>query len=275
MPKGRVATYNALPGIKAVDITKWADVKAIVRQLKSPEAKEQYHTITFDTIGIAWDLCEKYICLQNDVSKIGDIPFGGGYGMAEKEFAGVLREIAQLGYGLVLIAHAAQRMEKSEEKGEIPHLYPDLVKRPFKVVNALVDIIGYIGVEFDDAGNSKRYLYTRQTPYITAGSRFKIPGKIPFGYKELTEALAKTIQEVADSGGLVIDKEKNEEEAKRPFTEVVEEAREEWARITKEEKLDKAVEAIEKIFGSPIKLSSIQPHQQELFELLLLELKDI
>lgn len=267
--------YNALAGVRAIDITKWADVKAIVRQLKSQEAKEQYDTITFDTVGIAWDLCEKYICLQNDVAKIGDIPFGGGYGMAEKEFAGVLREIAQLGYGLVLIAHAAQRMEKSEEKGEILHLYPDLVKRPFKVVNALVDIIGYIGVEFDDVGNSKRYLYTRQTPYVTAGSRFKIPGKIPFGYKELTNALANSIQVIADDGGSVVDKDEIKEEVKRPFSEVINETREEWERIAREEKLDKANAVIERIFGAPIKPSSVRPHQQELLELLLLELKDI
>ena len=42
--------YHAIPGVRAIDITKWSDVKKIVKQLDSPQAKEMYSTIVFDTI---------------------------------------------------------------------------------------------------------------------------------------------------------------------------------------------------------------------------------
>ena len=57
--------YNAIAGIKAADITKWSDFKLILRQLESPEAHELYETIIIDTISIAYDLCEQFICARS------------------------------------------------------------------------------------------------------------------------------------------------------------------------------------------------------------------
>lgn len=68
--------YNAIGGVRAVDITKWADWKMVLRQLEKPEAQKMYETIIIDTISIAWDYCEQYICAQNGVQKINDIPWG-------------------------------------------------------------------------------------------------------------------------------------------------------------------------------------------------------
>lgn len=45
--------YNAIDGIRAIDINKWADFKQVLRQLEKPEAKEMYDTITIDTTTIA------------------------------------------------------------------------------------------------------------------------------------------------------------------------------------------------------------------------------
>lgn len=68
--------WNAIAGAKAIDIMKWADVKLILRQLEKPEARQMYDTITIDTVGIAWEMCEQYICAQNGVQKIADIAWG-------------------------------------------------------------------------------------------------------------------------------------------------------------------------------------------------------
>lgn len=59
--------YNAIGGVMAAPIDKWATFKQILRQLEKPEAKEMYDTIIIDTISIAWDLCEQFICQQNGV----------------------------------------------------------------------------------------------------------------------------------------------------------------------------------------------------------------
>ena len=63
-------------GIHPADINKWSDFKSVIKQLEKSEAKEMYSTIVIDTVTIAWDMCEKYVCSQHDVQKIGDIPWG-------------------------------------------------------------------------------------------------------------------------------------------------------------------------------------------------------
>lgn len=45
--------YNAIGGVRAVDITTWSDFKQVLRQLEKPEAKQMYETIIIDTITIA------------------------------------------------------------------------------------------------------------------------------------------------------------------------------------------------------------------------------
>lgn len=45
--------YNAIDGIRAVDINTWSDFKLVLRQLKLAEAKQMYDTITIDTTTIA------------------------------------------------------------------------------------------------------------------------------------------------------------------------------------------------------------------------------
>lgn len=68
--------YNAIANIFAIDITKWADFKMVLRQLATPEVQERFDTITIDTVGIMWEMCEQFICAQNGVQKISDIPWG-------------------------------------------------------------------------------------------------------------------------------------------------------------------------------------------------------
>lgn len=46
--------YNALPGLYAQDITSWADVKMVIRELKKPEVREKFKTIIIDTVR---DIC--------------------------------------------------------------------------------------------------------------------------------------------------------------------------------------------------------------------------
>ena len=56
--------YNAISGIKPVDITKWADFRQVLRQLEKPEARQIYDTVTIDTVGIAWEMCEQFVCAR-------------------------------------------------------------------------------------------------------------------------------------------------------------------------------------------------------------------
>ncbi len=270
--------YNAIGGVMAQDITKWSDFKLVLRQLEKAEAREMFETIIIDTVSIAWDLCEQFICAQNGVQKISDIPWGQGYSSCKKEFESSLRKITQLGYGVVLISHNATRIEKTADGSEIEVISPELPKRAAEICNGIVDIIGYIGNEYKD-GVNERYLYTRETPTLFAGSRFKyLAPKIPFGYNELVQAISEAIDKAEKLDGItVVDKKEDTIEVKRSFEEVQKEAKELWDMLIKRdpENAKKIMKKVEIIFGRPMKLSEITEDQQDLFELVISDMKTI
>ena len=271
--------WNAIGGVKAIDVTKWADFKLILRQLEKPEAKAMYDTITIDTIGIAWDACEQYICAQNGVQKIADIPWGGGYSACKKEFESCLRKITQLGYGLVIIAHVERRIEKRADDSEVEILGPAIPKRAYEIVNQLVDIIGYIDVTWDEEGNSERWLYTRKTPTVMAGSRFKyLAPKIKFGYQELVDAIAEAIEKSEKiDGAKVVDKQENIIEKTLSFNEVRNEAMELWNKLIELDPENSKIilKKVEMVFGRVMKLSEITEDQVDLFNLVVLDMRDL
>lgn len=271
--------YNAIAGIKPVDITKWSDLKLVLRQLEKPEARQMYDTITIDTIGIAWEMCEQFVCAQNGVQKIGDIPWGGGYSACKREFESCLRKITQLGYGLVIIAHVERRIEKRADDSEVEILGPAIPKRAYEIVNQLVDIIGYIDITWDEEGNSERWLYTRKTPTIMAGSRFKyLAPKIKFGYNELVEAIGEAIDKAEKlDGAVVVDTTQQVIEEKLDYNAIRAEAADLWKRLVEKdtENAGRILKKVEMIFGRPMKLSEITEDQVDLFNLAVLDMREM
>ena len=271
--------YNAIAGIKPVDITKWSDLKLVLRQLEKPEARQMYDTITIDTIGIAWEMCEQFVCAQNGVQKIGDIPWGGGYSACKREFESCLRKITQLGYGLVIIAHVEKRIEKRADDSEVEILGPAIPKRAYEIVNQLVDIIGYIDITWDEEGNSERWLYTRKTPTIMAGSRFKyLAPKIKFGYNELVEAIGEAIDKAEKlDGAVVVNTTQQVIEEKLDYNAIRAEAADLWKQLVEKdtENAGRILKKVEMIFGRPMKLSEITEDQVDLFNLVLLDMKEM
>ena len=271
--------YNAIAGIKPVDITKWSDLKLVLRQLEKPEARQMYDTITIDTIGIAWEMCEQFVCAQNGVQKIGDIPWGGGYSACKREFESCLRKITQLGYGLVIIAHVEKRIEKRADDSEVEILGPAIPKRAYEIVNQLVDIIGYIDITWDEEGNSERWLYTRKTPTIMAGSRFKyLAPKIKFGYNELVAAIGEAIDKAEKlDGAVVVDTTQQVIEEKLDYNAIRAEAADLWKQLVEKdtENAGRILKKVEMIFGRPMKLSEITEDQVDLFHLVLLDMKEM
>ncbi len=271
--------YNAIDGIRAVDINTWADFKLVLRQLKKPEARAMYDTITIDTATIAYEMCEQYICAQNAVQSIADIPWGQGYSATKREFETCLRQITMLGYGLVLISHIETRKEKTSDDSEIEILAPSMPKRCYEVVNQIVDIIGYIATEWDEVGNSQRWLYTRQTPTVMAGSRFPyLSPKIKLGYNELVAAINEAIDKQREiDGATVVDKIETKVKEQLNFMKIREEASDLWSKLVGKDvnNADRILKKVEMIFGRKIKLSEITEDQVELFNLVLLDMRDM
>lgn len=274
--------YNAIDGIYAQPVQKWSDFKLLLRQLEQPAAKEKFDTVTIDTVSIAYDLCEQFVCAQNSVQKISDIPWGQGYMQVKSEFEASLRRITMMGYGLILIAH--QEIRKETVDGDDIEFYsPALNKRCYEICNRLVDVIGYIAVEWDNEGNSERWLYTRQTPRVVAGSRYKyLQPKIKFGYQELVDAIGQAIDASAEKdGAVVVEKHEEVVEEQFDYNALRAEAQELWMKMVgsgdnaNEEMAKRIMKRVEMIFGHPMKISEISEDQVDLLQLVVLDMRDL
>ena len=279
---------NALAGIRSVPILRWGDFKKVLSQLRKPQAREMYDSIVVDTASIAWQLCEKYVCQREGVDSIRDIPWGQGWGMLRNEFSECWREITLLGFGILFIAHSKDKPTemRDEDGNEITAVAPDLPNQCYTIINSIVDIIGYLQVQMNNDGTSERFLYTRSTPTVFAGSRYQyLAPKIKFGYKELVDAIGDAIDKAVElDGAEVTDHTEIAQIKARPFQEVINDAKEIWiayldAAQTDEEKeqhLNVMKDVIRRLFGSEdFKLSAAVPSQSDLVELFVDEMREL
>ncbi|MED4883112.1 ATP-binding protein [Bacillus smithii] len=274
--------YNALSGVMAQPINKWADFKKVLKQLKDPRAHELYETIILDTADILFDLCEKYICQREGVDKIGDIPYGAGYGMLEKEYDEALREIPLMDYGLVMISHSEDKEFKDENGESYNKIVPTLPKRPRKIVLRMADIIGYSKIVETEEGN-KTYLYMRGTPRFEAGSRWKYtPDVIEFNYTNLTNAIADAIEKAEkEEGAEVVDEHINvykPVEEEMPFDELIKETTSVIQKLMEKDEegnAPKITKIIESHLGKGRKFKDVTEEQADMVSLILDDLKDL
>lgn len=212
-----------------------------------------------------------------------------GWGMVKNEFSEALREITMLGFGLILICHEKEKPTeiRDEEGNALTRVEPDGPRQMREIIDALVDIIGYIGVEFDPiTGESTRYLYTRQTPTVFAGSRYRyLEPKIKFGYQELVDAIGNAIDlSVKNDGAQVTEKATTVQIKTRSFKELMEEAKNIWVNYLdntnneeeKEQHLRQMKDIVRRIFGTEdFKLSTAVSSQADLIELFIDEVKNL
>lgn len=279
---------NALAGIKSQPILRWTDAKKVLTQLRKPQAKEIFDTIVVDTASIAWQLCEKYICQRENVDSIRDVPWGQGWNMLKQEFSEFWREITLLGFGILFIAHSKDKPTemRTEDGDTITAVCPDLPNQCYTIINSIVDIIGYLQVQMNPDGTSERYLYTRSTPTVFAGSRYQyLAPKIKFGYQELVNAIGDAIDKAVElDGAQVTDKTEIAQVKSRPFSEIMADAKNVWGKYLdsastdeeKEQHLNIMRDIIKRVFGSEdFKLSQAVPSQGDLVELFIDEMKDL
>lgn len=273
--------YNALPGVYAQDITSWGDTRAVVRELKKPEVKEMFQTVVFDTIDIAGGLCEKYVCAQNNVDKIGEIPYGQGWNLMKKEFEDVVRTITQLGYAVFFISHEKDKEFKRKDGTSYHQIVPSCPNTFNEIAKNLVDIYAY-AEKYEDNGQAKVRLVIRSTDNsIDCGSRFKyIEPVIDMSYKALVDALNKAIDKAAEmSGSEYVTEERNLAPTKAPlnyddllleFNELAKDL------MTKDGAVygPKITFIVEKYLGKGRKVSESTMAQVELLDQIVAEIKE-
>lgn len=285
-PKSLIFSFepgtNGLNNIYKINITSWKDFKLAVKQLANDKVKEKFDFVSIDTVDIAYELCEQYICSTNGVQSIGDIPYGAGWAKLKKEFSKIFRDIAIAGYGIIFISHAQEKTLKDAANKEYTRIVPACPSVGANIVNKLVDFIIYIGIEYDGPEDmiGTRYMYFKGNKYVQAGSRFKyIPDKAKFGYQELVDAVNDAIDKQVGSEGTVEKGDNFYQSEVRPFDEVMAEAKDIWIKILEKNDSDTTVgemnHIIEKNFGSQVLLSQTTPAQQDALELTVSDLEDL
>lgn len=153
------------------------------------------------------------------------------------------------------------------------------MKRAYEIVNQLVDIIAYIDITWDEEGNSERWLYTRKTPTVMAGSRFKyLAPKIKFGYNELVDAISEAIDKSEKlDGAKVVETTEQIIEEVLDYKTLRAEAQQLWQKLVErdEENATIILKKVEMIFGHPTRLSEITEDQVDLLNIVVLDMREM
>ena len=273
---------NARAGVYAQKITSWSDLKLVSRQLAKPEVMNKFKCVCFDTIEIAATMCQEFVCARAGVQAMSDVGYGKLYKEYEIEFAKTIRNIAMLGYGCVFACHTEIKNIEVATDVVQEQIRPKLDKRAFDIINGLVDIIGIGVMKFNEKGESRRVLYTTETPTIKAGNRFTyFPPVIDFSYQSVLDNLSDAIEaEATNNNAVIVDKiEQTKEELS--YRDLLKEAKALWEEIViingepDEEAARKVLKRVEMIFGRPVKISEITEDQVSLLQLVVLDMREL
>jgi hypothetical protein len=195
--------YTFVSGVMAQPVQKWSEFKALIRALSDPRMKEKYKTIIIDTVTLAYSACNTYILQQNGVEDIGDMSYGKGWRKIRSEFESAILSIPQMGYGLVLIAHASEIEEEENFRAKV-----DIDKRPAAIIKGLADFIIYVQKDYKDGTeplpeNQTVYAYTNLVSIETKTRSRYMPAKFEFTYDNLKEALKTAIDKQKEAEGIV------------------------------------------------------------------------
>ena len=279
-------TQETIPGAYLVPVRKWSEMKNYVKQLKQPALKERFKTVVIDVIDLAATYCEEYICGQQMVEAIKDIPWGEGYKMEENEFRKTLYDIRQEGYGLVMISHVTNTTFTREDGTEYDEKSPTIPGKRLKAIaENLADIYGYIHMSKQEDGTYERVISLRASdPSTPNGNHFKyMPAEIPLSYEALAKALKDAIdQEEKELGSqFFVDKKEDSEPEELDFEALLNEFNDMVAAVHKNvDKVDwktiwtpKIVEITDRNLGKGKKVSDATPKQIEQIAVIVDELR--
>lgn len=157
-----------------------------------------FANVCIDTAGVAFGLCTRFINTQLGIIHESDAKYGKGSQMIEREFRAQITRLCNLGFGVIMIAHTAEKTRSNGKTGpqkeEWTELAVDLPKKALDVIPPLADLILYFAKEFDE--NEDRFFHvikTQRTYALEAGCRYPsgwapMPETIDMSYAALEEA---------------------------------------------------------------------------------------
>lgn len=272
--------YNALPGVIAQDITSWSDFRQVYRELKKPEVKANFNAVILDTIDIAADMCQKYVCNQKGIESLGDLGYGKGWTAFKEEFNEVIRGLTQLGYAVFFIGHHKEVTITEADGTERIVIRPSLSNSTRTVVEGMADIYGYA---HQSKTNEMSVLTLRSSDdSVSCGGRFKyLPNEITLSYDNLVTALSEAIEkEAAEHGGKYVTDEKlkvTTPDKEYDYDAMMAKVNDLIGQLmtVNQSNAVKITSVIEKYLGRGRKVADCTPTQCEQLELIILDLQDL
>ena len=274
--------YNALPNVYPQDVTSWAQMKMVLRELKKEDVKKTFQSIIVDTIDVAATMCEKYVISQAGVDALNQIPYGGGWVKVKRELEDTFRSITQMGYAVLFISHDKDKTFTRQDGTQYNQIVPTIGTSYNEIIKDMVDIYCYAHTIVKDE-KPKRVLTLRSYDgTIDCGSRFRyIAPEVDLSYDALVKALNDAIDEEArHSGHEFITEERNVEPVGEElnFDKLMQEFGEMVNSIPKEKMeyyAPRITEITDKYLGKGKKVSSATRDQVEQIALIVFDLKDL
>ena len=269
--------YHALPGVKAQNVTSWAEMKQVYRQLKDPRVQEMYRCVIIDTIDIAADRCKKYICSQNGIEDLGDLGYGKGWTKFKDEFNEVIRGLTQLGYAVFFIGHDKMETSDNPDGTKTTKVRPQLSNSTKTVVAGMADIYGYAHQKA--AGEMSVLTLRDASGLIECGCRFKyMPVEITMSYKNLVNALNEAIdKEAEETANMFVTSERivAPVEATYNYEALMSEFQDLVGQLMSKGTTNgpKITAIVEKYLGKGRKVSDTTPDQAEFVHLIVSDIK--
>lgn len=191
--------------LKTPVITSWNQVLQVYAELKKEENKERYDWIIFDTLLDLYNLCLPAVTRRTtDCDHPADVNNGRGdygktWGEITKEMSNLMRSLAALGYGRILIAHVKEKETDFNTKVVTEFCKPNLGPGIGNTIASMSNIILYFRSERHKIGKPPNQTYEdfrvirtlSSSNYLAGCQRVNgkvLPDPIPLEYAKFMKA---------------------------------------------------------------------------------------
>ncbi len=172
-----------------VQINNWADLLTACAEIKKGD--HDFKTIVIDTIDNAYEFCMAHVCAEYDMIHPRDEGYGKGWALVNGEFKRVIRALAALPYGLLMISHSTDRTIETRT-GEYTKTTPTLSGGASRIVLGLCDFVLFADIVTkggEKDATEHRIIRTKSAKHYDAGDRTgKLPPVLDLSYNAFTGA---------------------------------------------------------------------------------------
>lgn len=165
----------------------------------------QYKALGVDSVTTLEHYINKAVCKENNVTELGDIPFGRGVNLSKeklKDYLTLLKQVQEKGFDVWLIGHSLIKKFSDPQLMQTFDRYTlqaadgfaqEIIRQADNVFFARNEIDVAVDKQTKKAkgiGGDVRTMYTRYNAAYDAKTRLNLPAELPLDYSEYLQAVA-------------------------------------------------------------------------------------